>query len=138
MKFHYCNFIYCLVIIGIIVFISLFFKNKSHKTIAILSIVLITGFILIFKKLLINNVPQVSQSHNIEKEEKIDISDNDIIYLNQYIFKESNNKVCPICLDNLQPNDICKLTICDYHLYHNNCLKEYIRNNYNVCALCNV
>jgi len=41
---------------------------------------------------------------------------------------------CPICLEYTNEKDV-HLIICN-HIYHLNCLKSYIDNNYTKCALC--
>ena len=45
---------------------------------------------------------------------------------------------CCICLEYIDPIDSYKLNICNFHLYHEECIKLYINNNFKKCPICNV
>ena len=45
---------------------------------------------------------------------------------------------CCICLENIDLLDAYKLSNCKYHLFHENCIKSYIDNNFKKCPVCNI
>ena len=47
------------------------------------------------------------------------------------------NDVCPICLEKLNSN-VCKISNCNCHYYHVNCINKYISNGFTKCSICNV
>ena len=48
------------------------------------------------------------------------------------------DNTCCICLEYIDPIDSYKLNICDYHLYHEECIKLYIMNDFKKCPICNI
>ena len=48
---------------------------------------------------------------------------------------ELENESCPICLDNYKSTDQIHKTICE-HLFHHDCMYEYISQNYNTTYKC--
>ena len=48
------------------------------------------------------------------------------------------DNICCICLEYIDPIDSYKLNICDYHLYHEQCIKLYIMNDFKKCPICNI
>ena len=65
----------------------------------------------------------------------------DIIILKVNNISDLNNNyddTCCICLEYIDPIDSYKLNICNFHLYHEECIKLYINNNFKKCPICNV
>lgn len=65
----------------------------------------------------------------------------DIIIIKVKNISELNDNfdnTCCICLEYIDPIDSYKLNDCDYHLYHQECIKLYINNNFKKCPICNV
>ena len=68
---------------------------------------------------------------------KITISDEDFKRLNTIILDESvlKNSQCSICLENMLLSDKLIILKCN-HIYHNNCLKQWVTNNSSKCCVC--
>ena len=65
----------------------------------------------------------------------------DVIIIKVNNLSEINNNFnenCCICLEYIDPIDSFKLNECDYHLYHEECIKLYIKNNFKKCPICNI
>ena len=65
----------------------------------------------------------------------------DINMLKVNNISELNNNydnTCCICLENIDPIDSYKLNDCNYHLYHDECIKLYIKNGFKKCPICNI
>ena len=61
--------------------------------------------------------------------------DNKIIMINFINIKENEDKICPICYNDLHEN-ICKLIQCR-HIYHKICIKEWYKISGNfICPNC--
>ena len=75
---------------------------------------------------------------NITLNEVREDDDNILIKVTNINDIESNyNDCCPICLENIEPIESYKLSTCNIHIFHKNCLIEYKRNNFSICPLCN-
>ena len=48
------------------------------------------------------------------------------------------SKECCICLESIDPIDSFKLSNCNYHIFHEICIKSYIENNFTRCPVCNI
>jgi hypothetical protein len=61
--------------------------------------------------------------------------DNKITMINFIDIKEDEDKICPICYDDLKEN-ICKLIQCR-HIYHKMCIKEWYKiSGHFICPNC--
>lgn len=82
---------------------------------------------------LLNNPPIVAFTHNSEQEYNIDYFET---YLPKTKMKNPNNAdiLCPICLQNIENNEIARQTPCD-HLFHSVCLDVWCKKNIN-CPVC--
>ena len=63
-----------------------------------------------------------------------------IIKINKKEELDNNfDNLCIICLESvLIGEDSYKLYSCNFHIYHHNCLKQYIKNKFDKCPICNV
>ena len=79
----------------------------------------------------INNIERI----NIEVETPIIIPEkvNNIKDLHENFSNE-----CCICLDNIEPIDSFKLSNCNFHIYHKECLETYLEQNFRKCPICNI
>ena len=48
------------------------------------------------------------------------------------------NEECCICLELIDPINSFKLSNCDYHIFHEECINSYIENNFTRCPVCNI
>ena len=65
----------------------------------------------------------------------------DVIMIKVNNLSEINNNYnenCCICLECIDPIDSFRLNDCDYHLYHEECINLYIKNNFKKCPICNI
>ena len=77
---------------------------------------------------------EINESYDINTENK----GQPIKVLNIDDLNSNFNNTCPICLDIIEPIDAYKLAICDFHIYHKNCIDIYINNDYIKCPVCNI
>ena len=75
----------------------------------------------------------------------VDVNPNDtqsdVVILKVQNISELNNNFsdnCCICLDYIEPLESYKLNDCNYHLYHEECIKLYTMNNFKKCPICNI
>ena len=45
---------------------------------------------------------------------------------------------CPLCLDAVNINNSYKLSNCNYHIFHYECLIKYLKNSFSKCPICNI
>ena len=74
-------------------------------------------------------------------------NENDEIIPNNLVAIKVNNindlhphfsKECCICLEIVEPIDSFKLSNCNYHIYHESCIKSYSNFNFTRCPICNI
>lgn len=79
---------------------------------------------------LIKYFDDYEKNKNLEKENKLNIYSYKISYPELYEIQE-----CPICYENLKINDEVYLIKC-CHLFHKECLKDWIKKNNINCPTC--
>ena len=51
---------------------------------------------------------------------------------------ENFSNECSICLELIEPIDSYKLSNCNYHIYHKECIESYLEQNFTKCPICNI
>ena len=84
-----------------------------------------------------DNANNLNQDINIHNNQNIDFSI--IIKIDSINDLNQNfNNNCPLCLDLVVLKDSYKLSNCNYHIFHNECLIKYVKNNFEKCPICNI
>lgn len=130
-----CN-IFTLLVFGYLAVLHYLIKNNITKYLFILfSIYALIYYFYVC--ILFTSIPRPSiNSINVNIQPEPEIT---IIKVNNIAELNTNfDTTCCICLEYIDPIDSYKLNFCDYHLYHEECIKLYINNNFKKCPICNV
>lgn len=140
----YLDFIKCTIFVLIILilllsFVILMIDNSSSHIIFIIIIYAVTALCC---KLNYNCVISIDQNEerNEERETPV-IHQNPIQSLkvtNIDELHENYSRECCICLENIDPIESFKLSNCQYHIFHEECIKMYIKNKFTRCPVCNI
>ena len=128
-------------------FLLIFFNSAPIFQIIMLIIISLFTAIYCFISLLSEEVIEdiVEEIENIE-DDTPNNSTIEILTNNLYAVKVNNinnlnpnfSSECCICLELIDPIDSFKLSNCDFHIYHENCINLYLENNFRRCPVCNI
>lgn len=138
--------IFILFLIAGFIFIIMYSNNSN-----LILLLFLGAFVLIILYCCVNildNIDDFNNNLNLERNNNIERINIDVV---PSIIKPDKVKVnnikdlhenfsneCCICLENIEPIDSFKLSNCNYHIYHNECLETYLEQNFTKCPICNI
>ena len=139
-KFHHTNIyifiVYIFIIYIFIIYIYIFIIENINNLIFALSNI----FMLMFINNIINHSKDIiNYNENIistlNKDVILTLNEEDINNLNKYILKNNLEDKCSICFDDMKINQEVIELQCN-HIYHSNCINEYLTNYNYKCPCC--
>ena len=142
-KFHHTN-IYIFIVYIFIIYIYIFIIENINNLIFALSNIFMLMFInniINHSKDIINYNENIISTHDeniistLNKDVITTLNEEDINNLNKYILKNNLEDKCSICLDDMKINQEVIELQCN-HIYHSNCINEYLTNYNYKCPCC--
>ena len=135
-----CTKIVILLLLSTLILLFFFNNNKVIQVILFLITSLFCGIYCFISSLSDENV---HDDDDIRNNDTINI---DIVVNNIHAVKVNNidnlnpnfSTECCICLELIDPIDSFKLSNCDFHIFHEDCINSYLENNFTRCPVCNI